>query len=59
MISWGNVRPNNLKAEKTPIFPLVTRAESDSLDGQWAIEGVGKDTVTRLDIVDEGVDRAG
>jgi hypothetical protein len=38
---------------------LVTRAESDSLDGQWAIDGVGNDTVTWLDIVDEGVDRAG
>ena len=38
------------------MFPLVTRAESDSLDGQWAIEGVRKDTVVGLEFVDEGVD---
>ena len=40
------------------MFPLVTRAESDSLDGQWAIEGVRKDTVVGLEFVDEGVDGA-
>lgn len=41
------------------MFQLVTWADSDSLDGQSAIEGVGKDTVTQLEIVGEGVDRAG
>ncbi|MBU6173042.1 MAG: hypothetical protein KGQ60_04525 [Planctomycetes bacterium] len=41
------------------MFPLVTLAESDSLDGQWAIEGVGQDTVIGLEIADEGLDGAG
>lgn len=36
---------------------VIGRDDTDSLAGGFS--GVGKDTVTRLDIVDEGVDRAG
>ena len=36
---------------------VIGRDDTHSLAGGFS--GVGKDTVTRLDIVDEGVDRAG